>query len=228
MPHLNSTDSNLLLHFKFDVTGAGNTLDSIGNITGTLTGPVLTGGYIRNAITTSVSGNSNISFTFTNPILNGTISFWTYPLTPHDSPATVWYLFDVGDNTNGTLHFQRYSDGNYYIGFFRAGNDHRVTLLSSTGNFVQNTWQNYTITWSNGGRTRLYRNGAFLAENSVATNSSRTNNSWRIGTNVSNALGKSCIFDDFRIYSGVLTTGEIQSLYNIDFLNYPNPNMVII
>ena len=51
---------------------------------------------------------------------------------------------------------------------------------------------------------------------------------WKIGTNVGDALGKAGSYDDFRIYSGVLTTGEIQSLYTMNFLNYPNPNMVII
>ena len=87
----------------------------------------------------------------------------------------------------------------------------------STGNTLSSSvWNHYAYTWT-GSTIKIYMNGV-LKTNNTSNPINLTNETWTsmaVGKDVGNALGNSySAIDCVRVYSGVLSLSEIQSIYN--------------
>jgi hypothetical protein len=87
----------------------------------------------------------------------------------------------------------------------------------STGNTLSSSvWHHYAFTWT-GSTIKIYMNGV-LKTNNTSNPITLPNETWTsmaVGKDVGNALGNSySAIDCVRVYSGVLSLSEIQSIYN--------------
>ena len=88
----------------------------------------------------------------------------------------------------------------------------------STGNTLSSSvWHHYAFTWT-GSTIKIYMNGVLKTNNTSTPIALPTNETWTsmaVGKDVGNALGNSySAIDCVRVYSGVLSLSEIQSIYN--------------
>lgn len=101
----------------------------------------------------------------------GSISLWLYPNGAFNSGTSEQIFFQLqSTDNNPEFSFQHAGFNNsLYAGFNGPGGDHRVVVAASGSNWNQNTWQNYVLTWVNGGATNLYHNGVLIGTNGGTT-----------------------------------------------------------
>lgn len=110
---------------------------------------------------------------------------------------------------------QKYSNNQFYIGFYVAGDDDRVNIPATAANCRQNAWNHYAFTWVNGGVSRFYHEGIEIGNNGGGTTIRTPLLNLFIHEMTSNPThrfmdGKS---NYFMICNRALTAGEIAHLY---------------
>lgn len=187
-----------------DSSGGGLTATAINT-------PTFTTGQIGTHALTLNGTSQYATRVFTMPA-TGSVTWWQNPARAHNS-GVAEVSFAYGNSSN-TLSFQHFSDNSLYVGFLN-GPDYRIILAASAGNYTQNTWQHYAITWTSGGTTTLYRNGVSIGTAGSTTTTLAAGGNLRLasytdvgGTYFSGSL------DDFRVYSRALSSGDVNEIYN--------------
>lgn len=75
--------------------------------------------------------------------------------------------FIWGTTTPGAPQFtcEKYSNNNWYIGWYTGAPDTRVSLAASAANWPQNIWANYQLTWNTTTGSVFYQNGKSIGSN---------------------------------------------------------------
>ena len=151
-------------------------------------------------------------------MVNGlTVCFWLNPQSipnpqnqtyvfidgPVSGSTGAYFMFmDNGTATAPTLYGQNPTGSGYYPGI-------------GTGTLPQGSWTHMTGVWTpytgSSNTMTLYVNGVF--NSSVYYANAFTINRLTLATNAG-SRGSPCIIDDLRIYNTVLTSSQIQSIYN--------------
>lgn len=149
----------LVYHFPSNTTiGDSSPLQYNGTPTGitSATGPLGNGAtYGTNNYISAPAINCAFS--------QGVVSWWANPSVAFNNNATpqIFGWAQSGSTGLPTFSCQKFTDGNFYIGFAISGTDYRISIPSSSSNWVQSTWQKYDYVWNSSGQW-LYRNGALL------------------------------------------------------------------
>ena len=225
-----SNNLGLVAHWTFDgptISGTSVTDVSGQGNTGTLTnGPTVTPGIEGQALSYNgtnqyVDTNSHIGTLTTS---SGSACVWAKNNRAYNS-GVAEAIFDQGDTSGNTefglLHF---SDNNIYAGFQTGGSDHRVILAATAANWPQGKWTSYCLTWTSGGTTSLYVNGALIGTQTGtvvynSTDTLRLGYYWWSGSGNNYYSGS---IDDFRIYNRALTAYEVSQLYNAGTATHQN------
>lgn len=157
---------------------------------------------------------------------SGTVTFWCNPqFSPTDN--TAHYLCGVNQTAgNNQFAFLKYSDNNWYVGWFTAGTAYRIGPLGATSsNLTQNAWQMYACAWGAAG-VFFYRNTTLLANTSTAVVTPTNNNFGLIFGAILDAGNgavqfASAFFNDIAIFNRALTASEVAALYQLSQQGYP-------
>lgn len=223
----NNVMNGIVAWWKFDEGATGATIldgSGNGNIATPAGSPTYTTGKIgpysltfngsTQLATTTVSSGTLAAMT------SGTVSWWSW-----SNGAFNDGLIDAmwGNTNPSSIEFsaQKFSDGNLYIGWDScpSAGDDRVIVAASSGNFPQNAWVFYTLTYSVGTLAKLYANGSLIGTASNVTAVCDTGVPLVLakqGDTINFWNGR---FDDFRIYDRVLSTSEITALFNYTGIN---------
>jgi fibronectin type 3 domain-containing protein/regulation of enolase protein 1 (concanavalin A-like superfamily) len=204
-----------MAYLKFNESSGNTAADSTGDgWTGTLVNsPTWTTGKLGNAV--SLSGSSQY-VTLPTGVVNGqttcTLTSWVYL----NSVSNWARIFDFGSGTGTYMFLTPKNAANGKIRF-------AITTSSSSGEqkidgaaaLGTGGWHHVAVVL-NGSTGTLYVDGA-----QVGQNTSMTLTPSSLGATTQNYIGKSQwndpylngIVDDFHIYSSVLTSGQIASLY---------------
>jgi hypothetical protein len=195
----------------------GNALDSVGTNNGTLQGGItFTNGMVGQCFNfNGTNGFVSTSTMFTNP-QNFTLEMWFKTTTTNggalvgfgDSQATTVTNHDrllYMDNT-GRLHFGIYNSTFY--------------MVDSINSYTNSSWHHVAATASTNSGTCLYVDGVLLTNSAAATNAQNYNGWWRIGgnslsgwPNVPSSYYFNGLIDEVSLYSRVLSSNEIASIY---------------
>ncbi len=205
---------NLVHYYKFDDAN-----DSVGSLNLTAQGTVTyTSGLIGNAATVVTGGYLKATtqpMTYTQAgtafSTNGWIKF-TSTIAADTNHFTCW--FRCTDTTN------IYQFGSGYDGaggvwsfnmFPNSGGGTTATTYTNTPS--QNTWYMLTTVYD-GSTLSMYLNGSAVGTPASLTKGTFALNSQRIDVSGNEANGANQQVDEMGIWTRVLTTGEITSLYN--------------
>ena len=139
----------------------------------------------------------------------GTVAFWFKPNWIH-TDATDHVFMHV--RTSGTQYFviQKFSDNTVYAGWVNTAN-YRVNTSVSISN---GSWQHMALTWTNGGATTLYKDGAAVGTPTaglVAFTTSTTRNIGNYDASVAD-VGLNGQIAHYSVWSRALTEPQITAL----------------
>jgi fibronectin type 3 domain-containing protein len=208
------TSPGLIVHLTFDESSGTTAADSTGNnVTGELhNGATWVAGKTGNAVDLSGSGQYvSLPDSVTEKVSDYTIATWV----KLDTLSTWSRIFDFG-NTDGRYMYLTPRAGSGKVHFGLTTNYGYVENVIE-GNAALPTGQWVHVAISQEGRVgRLYVNGVV-----VGTNGDMPLNAFQLGSTDNTWIGRSQYgndpylngqVDDFRIYSGALTTGEIYEM----------------
>jgi len=156
----------------------------------------------------------------------GTVSWWQKSNVAFNNNAVVhapWGQM-TSDNTIPEFSAQKFTNGNWYVGWNRSADDDRVIIAATATNWPQGVWSFYTFTWSSGGDSVLYQNGGQIGSKIGGTTVSNINDNFvigrqgRTGTTFFNGL-----IDEVRVYNRALSGAEIQALYKSGAAKFAPP-----
>ena len=147
----------------------------------------------------------------------GTVSWWQKSNRAFNDNAAIQAPW--GQMTNGNIipefTAQKFTDGNWYVGWNRSGDNDRVSIAATAANWPQNTWSYYTFTWVSGGDSVLYQNGVQIGSKIGGTTVSTIVDNFVIGRQGrTHSAFFDGLIDEVRVYNRALSVDEIQSLYN--------------
>ena len=213
--------TNLYFWYKFD---SDQFLKNFGIAGSTYDLMASTGNSLTYQSSDKVYGDASINFTSTNGyLLTPSYNFGTY----FNNAITIsFWLKRKGLNTSGDViiyngantQIQRNSTNNYWS-FNLFGN------IGNTNGFLNdftadNTWNHYVwMAERIGTQTKItvFKNGSQVYTNTAGTWTPPNNNFTISSDTTTNTLIGN--LDDFRIYNKVLTTNEINALYNLQNTN---------
>jgi hypothetical protein len=152
----------------------GSTLsanDSTSNVSnGTLVNsPTSTTGVIDRGASFSAASSQSIT---SNTILgrtafsSGTYCLWAYSLNAYNDNAKNIMFGQLDNGTGEEFVGMKWDNNNIYFGWrTSAGGDKRIVLPATALNWPQNSWNQYCISWTDGGTTRLYMNAVEIGTN---------------------------------------------------------------
>lgn len=167
-------------HMGQDPSGsAPQILDSTANghhgtTAGTMTTADLVAGQIGDGLNFDGSNDSIdtglLLSSFANGGSAGSVQWWMYPHRAHNSSVNDrpwgWHS---GSGAIPELSFQHFGDNNIYAGFNRSGDDDRVKYAAAGGNWTQNQWQHFVLTWDAATTTEVLRNGVSIGTKATPT-----------------------------------------------------------
>jgi hypothetical protein len=164
------------------------------------------GDYISTGITDLTFGGANA----------GTIEFWANPqFSPTDGNA--YQMAGQNTGSGNEFSFWKYSDNNFYMGWWSTFEDDRVALAANSVNFPQNQWTHIVIVWASGTKARLYLNGSLAGTATNNTTLSNLNQSFGIGSQLVTSGSNSSFLgyeDEFRISNFGRSADWIKTEYN--------------
>ena len=189
----------------------------MGGTTGTIYVPGWGGGSYGSCLV----GNSVSSYVNTGQRIQdvtaseGTLLWSVYPNGAYnDSQNHPWFAQILHDAT-AEFTGQKYTNNKFYVGFNGTGHETRIVLDASATNYPQQQWSHFALTWVNGGETKLYRNGVYLATNGGGTYVQSPAIGLYLGRIDYLTIDKflSGKLDLVRIFSRALTAEAIRQLY---------------
>jgi len=212
---------NPLVWYKFDNNSFYN--DSSGNNNNLIN--VGSGGSLNSNI--FIKGNGSASF-------NSTANYFrNISIINNDVPISFSYWFYANNGTNNTMISYNNNSGNSCIQFdfnnttlsvYTALNNQWTISPNKVLNI--NTWYHvvYTLNNNNPVQANLYINGSLVSSGTGNANQTLANYRGYIylGYAGDYIRGYNGLLDDFRIYNFVLTSNQVQELYNgrVDIYNY--------
>jgi hypothetical protein len=153
--------------------------------------------------------------------INNTGSIATIPGLPYGSSSrtfSFWVkLTTLYSPYNMTFSYGQPSNSNSQGGSLRGGvidyfgyNDN---LTSSVLSNVAGTWYFITYTY-NGTTAKIYKNGALVGSSSKTWNTLNNSDLFRLGIGVGGEYNFHGAIDDLKIFEGVLSATQVDSLYN--------------
>lgn len=212
----NPSTTNLTAYWSFDEGTASTSSDSSGNAhTGSLNGNVSWGtGNIGTAVLFSSTTGQYIN-TGSDYIGTGdtTISGWIYPRSGGGS--------SIGRIIDNSQMIIRMGTSNRLSASSNGGT---TTINSANSSVSYNTWTHFVVTRTSAGIINFYINGSLsgTADQNSGTPATTGTNVY-IGNRASGSLTAAWdgYLDDMRVYSRILTGGEISDLYSAT-ASYPD------
>jgi autotransporter-associated beta strand protein len=143
-----------------------------------------------------------------------TLASWVYLPSGENSIRTIAANSASGFNTNGFRFFiNRFNAANAEL-VLETGNGSQSTLIvSPAGTVATDRWQHVAaVVDRSSGQATLYLNASPVASGAVRTDFNN-NTQLAVGAMIPGIHGLRGNIDDFRIYSHLLTTGEINSVF---------------
>ncbi len=199
--------------WKFDETSGTTASDASGNNhSGTLiNNPTWTTGKVGGAI--SFNGTTNyVDFGDNlNLIGNGlSLSIWVKPNTLTDYLAFIDKL-----SSGGNYRIHGAADGSVAFGIRNTANGFDY-ISSVAGVLKVGTWTHIAVVHTNAtNQGTLYINGVAVGTKTFTITRGSTTETLKSGYTANNSVYYNGAVDDMRIYNRVLSTAEVQSLYNI-------------
>ena len=202
--------------------GSGSTVtDLTSSLSGTMSGVTYDG--VNNCGVFTFGGGGKISFPTTNFGTQFSISAWVQPTSDAYSIQTL--ISNAGANTATTGFKAYWNSWNSY--------DHKMLVehgngstggatLSSAAQVTINAWQHLVFTFDTNSRAiTMYKNGSLVAnDGTLLTSGINTNQSWWLGSIGGNSYYMNAKLGVVKIYSTVLTAGEVSSDYNSTSARY--------
>lgn len=210
-PSTDITDG-LLSWWKFN----GDADTAVGTDNGTITNAIPTQGQ---------DGLENTAFAFngTNAKLNMpltslpatmseiTISVW---LKPTVAASTSVFIANADDTANRLNLHLPFTGNAIYWDFGNISTTGRVSGATTFQAGWLNNWALYTVTSGASTGQKVYRNGSVILTSATASSFSKGTKTLEVGAYSGGGTFWTGSMDDMRIYSRVLTTQEVLSLYN--------------
>lgn len=226
---------DLVAYYKLDES-SGNASDSSGNaFTLTNTNTVaFSAGKITNAADTG-SSNTNKKLDTSSYLRLGAGSPFTFNLwvnvTTTPSASTEAHMLSWCDNTTayGKIynHLKFYNNAGTLEYYITRNNGGTQTQTGAASSISTGTWNMLTYTWD-GANQKLYKNGNSSPVLTQASTIAGTNTSnggtdgFKVFAQQDNTAYLSGLIDEVGVWSRVLSTSEISSLYNTGTgLQYP-------
>ena len=192
----------------FDLSGNGYTA----YLTNT---PVWSNGVVGSSLHISVPAAQYAQTTISNLMFtNGTVCWWQNPTGAYNSSTlrgVVGQNNTVPTQCNAFIH----SDNKWYVGWYYASTDRRVSLTASTSNWKINEWHHYAFVWTTT-NVIFYMDAMPLGTNATGSvNATNINTPFKIGR-----VDGSPVYyfpgrlDDVRIYKANLSLTDLTNLYN--------------
>lgn len=212
--------TGLVGHWKFDgdaqdASGNGNNGTITGGATFDSTNKKIGSGAINfDGVDDAVNAGSGASLDNVAPV---TISAWIYPRS--DGEGSVGRIIDKG--AGRILRMISSKDVRFSVNYTGVGS---TDLQKTTSNdqIPFNTWSHVVMTWNdsnNASGVSFYLNNVLVtsvsSQNGVGTRSGDATNNLFIGNDSAGASTFDGLMDDLRVYNRVLTSAEIQELYNL-------------
>jgi len=141
------------------------------------------------------------------PQAEGTVSFWVrHPLWA--STATITYLFGfsiAGDE------LRIYLDTTPRIGFDLIDTGSSNFIFESTSAWTNDSWHMITMSWLKDGYFKVYTDGNYIDQLSVASDWEADDMVFSYGTHTGGDAGT--VYGDFKMWNRQLTDNEVLSLY---------------
>ena len=201
----NVWDANyLLVHHMEEDLSAGNALDSTSNARHAVPTNFASGDLVNALIGKGNTFASGGGRTLVSPWgenelpANGTVTIVCKPGVAHNS-GSIECLFDSPNMSAIGLYGQHYADNNLYFGMY-SGSEHRVSVAASAGNWNNAVQQCYQLRFSNGGDTKLHRNGVQLGSTVTGTVVPSASTDLKLGHGAAGGSADT-IIDEFRFSS---------------------------
>jgi len=155
-----------------------------------------------------ILGNTNFA--------QGTVCAWAYSNNSYNDGLKDILFGQLDAGTGEELVGMKWENNNLYFGWrTSAGGDRRVVIPATPENFPQNSWNQYCLSWTNGGTTALYLNGALLGTNTLTpVTVSPGTNPLSIGTEPGSGAYWDGGVDEFRLSASVRSADWILAEYN--------------
>lgn len=142
-----------------------------------------------------------------------TIALWAKHGRAFNS-GTSEYLFCQLNafTTTPEFSFQKFADNNFYVGQYASGNDDRVVLAASSGNWPTGTWTHYCLTIGSG-TTTLYVNGVSVGSQGSYTPQAMAGGLYVGGANATSPNNYQGSIDEMWIFDGALNSTQVTNLY---------------
>lgn len=178
--------------------------------------------YVNNAANAgffSVRGFPSTGLVISNSTKSGTITWWEYNLTVYNAAVDrESWVQQINGTPTWYLMFDRYSNGNVYMGWGNASVDRRLSFAMTAAMFPQNTWMFYSFSWNAEARAVFYTNGVIAKTGTTDPSTMITNLSGTSfvvgGSPATGATSANSYIDDFRIYTNYITSNQVNYLYH--------------
>ena len=202
-------------------SGSGNVIDSTSGLSGTPSNVSYLSG--TNCGVFSFSANGKIAFPQTNFGSQFSISAWVKPNASGSSIQTIISNAGANQATNGFKAFWNTWGTSDLKMVLEHGNGSSGTATTSTSSVVTNNeWNHLVYTFDTSSRViTMYRNGTAIAHDNISlVTNPNTNQTWWLGALGGNSYYMYGQLGVVKIYSTVLTSGEVTSDYNSTSARY--------
>lgn len=148
------------------------------------------------------------------PGATGTVAIRVRPNWNHNDGVDhkIWWFVAANSADPTRLQFQKFSDGNCYIGWYTSGDDDRIAYAATSTDFTSGIWQSHVLTWSDSANTEEYwTGGVSRATRTSALVTYTVSSEQNVGNANSFATqnNSNAAFADLAIWDVILTAGEI-------------------
>lgn len=146
----------------------------------------------------------------------GSITLWFFPnWVDNDGVSHEWFMAHAAEPSPGSFRLLKFSNGNFFGGWYTAGVDHRVVLAHTSYTVNSGAWNHLALTWNDTSNvTTAYLNGTSIGSFGTLVTFTTTQ-TLTIGNSTAES-GGNLNFDgdiaEFGLYNADLTAGEVTAL----------------
>lgn len=141
----------------------------------------------------------------------GTLAYWFYPTWAWND-GVDHYLWSVINSTTLLFEMRKFSDNNFYCGWYNSGAEHRVSTAAS--GLSTNAWNHLLMTWDDtANEVKLYLAGSQIGSTMATLTTFATTGEKHFG-NINDASPRDCRgrLAECGLWNRVLGAAEIAAL----------------